>query len=81
MRSRLIVRHARSAFVDEEAVPIGSQLVCILADDLIAPQRPGANSFVFNGKIGGHKLAPGAYQLTATPAGGAPKTATFQMIA
>jgi hypothetical protein len=43
--------------------------------------KAGANSFVFNGKIGGHKLAPGTYQLTATPAGGAPKTATFQMIA
>jgi hypothetical protein len=30
----------------------------------------GANSFTFNGKIGGHKLGAGAYQLIATTAGG-----------
>ena len=39
----------------------------------------GVNSFTFTGKIGGHKLAPGAYQLTATPTGGTGHTATFTL--
>jgi hypothetical protein len=30
----------------------------------------GANTFTFNGNIGGHKLDPGSYQLTATTHGG-----------
>jgi hypothetical protein len=30
----------------------------------------GANGFTFNGKIGGHKLGPGTYQLIAATAGG-----------
>ena len=41
----------------------------------------GANAFMFNGTIGGHKLAPGTYRLTATPSThartGAPQTARF----
>ncbi len=39
----------------------------------------GSNSFGFNGRIGGHKLAPGTYQLTATTAGGNAQTVTFQV--
>jgi hypothetical protein len=37
----------------------------------------GANGFTFNGKIGGHRLSPGTYQLTATPTGGKPRLTTF----
>jgi hypothetical protein len=40
----------------------------------------GGNSFTFNGQIGGHTLAPGTYQLIATPAGGPPGTATFTIM-
>jgi alpha-tubulin suppressor-like RCC1 family protein len=39
--------------------------------------KAGSDSFTFTGKIGGHKLAPGAYQLTATPTGGTSRTADF----
>jgi hypothetical protein len=41
--------------------------------------RAGANQSSFNGKIGGHQLGSGAYQLTATPAGGISSTATFKI--
>jgi DNA-binding beta-propeller fold protein YncE len=41
--------------------------------------KAGPNSFVFNGKIGGHKLGAGTYRLTATPGGGAPRTVTFNL--
>jgi hypothetical protein len=41
---------------------------------------PGANSFTFDGKIRGHRLGPGRYQLTATPAAGASQTVTFQIL-
>ena len=41
----------------------------------------GINSFIFNGRIGGHKLGPGHYQLTAirTTNGqaGTPQTVAF----
>jgi hypothetical protein len=39
----------------------------------------GANTFTFNGKIGGHKLGPGTYQLIAIPAGGKPQQVTFKI--
>jgi hypothetical protein len=39
----------------------------------------GNNTFNFNGRIGGHKLAPGTYQLTATPAFGSAQTVTFRI--
>ena len=42
--------------------------------------KAGANHFTFNGKIGGHKLGPGNYQLTATPVGGNPQAATFTIV-
>jgi parallel beta helix pectate lyase-like protein len=41
--------------------------------------QAGANRSTFNGKIGGHQLGPGAYQLIATPAGGSSSTVTFKI--
>jgi PKD repeat protein len=41
--------------------------------------KAGANHFTFNGKIGGHRLGPGSYRLTATPTAGASKTTTFHI--
>ena len=43
---------------------------------ITASGKTSANSFTFTGKIGGHKLGPGTYQLTATT-GGAGQTTTF----
>lgn len=40
----------------------------------------GANRFVWNGKIGGHELAPGSYELTATLADGASQTVAFTIV-
>ena len=45
--------------------------------ELVTTGKAGANSFMFNGTIGGHKLGPGTYQLTATPTGGQPQNVTF----
>jgi hypothetical protein len=39
--------------------------------------KAGSDSFTFTGKVGGHKLAPGTYQLTATPTGGTSQTTKF----
>jgi hypothetical protein len=47
---------------------------------LVKTGHAGANSFTFDGKIGGHKLALGTYQLTATPAGGKSRTITFTIV-
>jgi hypothetical protein len=44
---------------------------------LTTSAKAGADSFTFTGKVGGHKLAPGTYQLTATPTGGNSQTTTF----
>jgi hypothetical protein len=41
--------------------------------------QAGANQSAFNGKIGGHQLGPGAYQLIATPAGGSSSQVTFKI--
>jgi hypothetical protein len=41
--------------------------------------QAGANQSTFNGKIGGHQLGPGSYQLIATPAGGISSTVTFKI--
>jgi hypothetical protein len=43
--------------------------------------KAGANSHTFTGQIGGRKLGPAVYQLTATPAGGTPQTVTFKLVA
>ena len=39
----------------------------------------GANQSTFNGKIGGHQLGPGTYQLITTPAGGSSRAVTFKI--
>jgi hypothetical protein len=41
--------------------------------------QAGANQFSFKGKIGGHQLGSGAYQLIATPAGGISSTVMFKI--
>ncbi len=40
----------------------------------------GANSLRFNGRIGGHLLGPGSYQLTATPRGGTAHGVAFKIV-
>jgi hypothetical protein len=44
---------------------------------IVTNKPAGQNSLTFNGRIGGHRLAPGSYLLTATPTGGQPGTVTF----
>jgi hypothetical protein len=46
---------------------------------IVKTGKLGANSFTFTGKIGGHKLAPGTYRLTATPTGGTSHTTKFTL--
>jgi hypothetical protein len=41
--------------------------------------RAGANHSTFSGKIGGHQLGPGAYQLIATPAGSSSSAVSFKI--
>jgi YVTN family beta-propeller protein len=43
--------------------------------------KAGTNQFTFTGKIGGHKLGPGTYQLTATPNQGASHAVKFAIVA
>ena len=40
----------------------------------------GANSFLFTGRLRGRKLAPGSYNLVATPAGGKRTRARFRIV-
>jgi virginiamycin B lyase len=42
--------------------------------------KSGPNRFTFNGKIGGHAIGPGTYQLIATPTGGKQRKATFKVV-
>ena len=42
--------------------------------------RVGTNRLMFDGKIGGHWLGPGNYQLTAKPSGGIPHEVTFKIL-
>ena len=45
--------------------------------------QAGANAFTFTGEIGGHKLAPGVYLITATPSAGSDRTSReveFQIV-
>jgi polyvinyl alcohol dehydrogenase (cytochrome) len=46
--------------------------------------KAGANTFTFTGRIGGHRLRPGSYRLTAAPAAhghtGARRTVTFKIV-
>jgi hypothetical protein len=50
-----------------------------VSGQIVKDGAAGANSFRWNGKIGGHKLRPGTYQLTAT-AGGKPRTTRFTIV-
>jgi hypothetical protein len=43
--------------------------------------KAGANEFIFNGRIGGHTIGAGTYELIATPRGGTPATAIFKIVA
>jgi aldose 1-epimerase len=40
----------------------------------------GEDRFVWSGKIGGRELAPGSYEIIATPTGGRPETAAFTIV-
>ncbi len=51
-----------------------------VAASLTESGKAGANSFVLIGKVDGHPLAPGSYQVTATPVGGASQTTTFKVV-
>ena len=55
-------------------------LIKKLAGSITKSGSSGANSFTFDGKLGGHKLNPGTYQLTATPSGGGSQTVTFKIM-
>jgi hypothetical protein len=48
---------------------------------LVKTGDAGANRFVWNGKIGGHSLASGSYELIATLADGASQAVTFTSVA
>jgi DNA-binding beta-propeller fold protein YncE len=50
-----------------------------LKGKIVKSGKAGANRFTFNGKIGGHTLGAGKYQLVATPARGKPKKARFTL--
>jgi outer membrane protein assembly factor BamB len=47
--------------------------------------KAGVNAFMFTGRIGGHRLGPGTYQLIATPTAkgrsGRPQTVIFKIVA
>jgi hypothetical protein len=47
---------------------------------LVKTGTAGANRFVWQAKIGGHKLGPDTYQLTATPTAGKSRTAKFTIV-
>jgi hypothetical protein len=46
---------------------------------LVENGKAGVNKFRFAGKVGGHALGQGTYQVTATPVGGKPKKAKFTL--
>ena len=48
--------------------------------NLVKTGKAGENEFVWNGKIGAHKLAPGDYELTPSLAGGNSQTVTFTIV-
>jgi hypothetical protein len=50
-----------------------------LKGKIVKSGKAGAKRFTFNGKIGGHALGAGKYQLMATPARGKPKKAKFTL--
>ncbi len=56
----------------------------VLRGTVVHAGKGGANSFTFNGRIGGHLLGPGTYRLIATPSSGgltgAARSATFRIV-
>jgi hypothetical protein len=58
-------------------------LLVTLPGRLTLAGKSGVNHFTLNGKIGGHNLDPGMYQLIASPTGtrGAPSKVTFKIVA
>jgi hypothetical protein len=46
---------------------------------IVKSGKAGANKFTFNGRLGGHSIGAGKYQLIATPARGKPKKAKFRL--
>jgi 6-phosphogluconolactonase (cycloisomerase 2 family) len=51
-----------------------------LRGKIVQTGKAGTSQFSFNGKIGGHQLGPGSYELIATPTGGRPKKVTFKIV-
>jgi hypothetical protein len=51
-----------------------------LRGQIVMSRNAGANLFTFHGRIGGHSLGPGTYQLIATPASGQPRKVTFKLM-
>jgi DNA-binding beta-propeller fold protein YncE len=47
---------------------------------LVKTGTAGVNSFVWNGKLGGYKLRPGTYQVTATPSAGKPQRIMVRIV-
>jgi hypothetical protein len=47
---------------------------------IVKSGKAGANQFSFNGKIGGHTLGPGTYELIATPTRGNSRKVTFKIV-
>jgi hypothetical protein len=48
-----------------------------LSGRLVESGKAGLNRFRWTGKVGGHALGHGTYQVTATPVGGKPRKAKF----
>jgi Putative Ig domain/Regulator of chromosome condensation (RCC1) repeat len=48
-----------------------------IAGQIVKGTPAGSHSLTLSASFAGHRLAPGAYQLTATPQAGTPKTITF----
>lgn len=55
-----------------------TRLVNVPGKSTLAGQA-GTNDSTFTGKIGGHQLGAGTYQLIAAPAGGISSRVTFQI--
>jgi hypothetical protein len=51
-----------------------------LAGRIIRTSTAGGNTFTFDGTIGGHRLGPGIYALTAKPNQGAARRVTFTLV-
>lgn len=59
--------------------PVGATFAC-LALCAPAPARPGANSLIFRGRVGGHTPGAGSYRLLAGTAAGKVRQVTFKIL-